>query len=327
MSLKRKLTSIILVFLLLFTLFTGCKAVAPAQKHKIGVATSDNIGMTQKIIEDIAKSAASDGKSITIVNAEGSAEVQASQIQSFIDEEYSVIVICPVDAIAIKTSIELAKASEIPVVVFEKKVEDDYISYYAGYDAFNQGKLAADAIIEADDGKENIIIEILGPKGDVNAQAMSKGFHDSIDNASNLKVIQLNSNWNVQSTYEGIKSLVRKTPTINAIYCSNSRLDKAIDEALNEIGLLKPSSSDDHIFRVSVGGSFNGYNSAIEKNVDLLLITGVDEISKNLYEAIITVSSKKDLTETSFITKTYPLGQDQVDINKDSIWGYTSKIE
>jgi len=327
MSLKRNLILIIITLMLFMLFITSCKTAVISQSTKVGVSTSDNIGMTAKIIEDLSTKLTADGKSFTALNAEGDATTQAEQILGFIDEAYSVIVICPVDPEAVASSIELAATSEIPVVVFEKNVDNPNVSFFAGYDAFAQGKMAADAMIEADDGKENIVIEIIGPKDNINAAALSKGFHDSIDTKSNLKVIQLNSNWNVQSTYEGIKSIMRKTPTVAAIFSSNSRLEEAIDIGLNEMGLLNPVSSDTHIFRVSAGGSKTGYDSAVAGNVDLLLVTGVDEISANLYTAIETLTSKDELPSTSFITQTYPLGQTQVEINKENIWGFTTGIK
>jgi len=155
----------------------------------------------------------------------------------------------------------------------------------------------------------------------------SRGFHDLVDVIENITVVQIYSNWNPQSTYEGMKSVLKKYPDISAIYSSNSTMDKAIDEALNEIGLNKMIGSKDHIFRVSVSGSKNGYESAVNGYVDLLLVTAAEEQAKALYEAAKLLGSGKQPEETTFISSTYSLAQDQVEINRDSIWGYTSEIE
>jgi ABC-type sugar transport system substrate-binding protein len=325
MSLRKKTILVLILIIAIFTL-SGCKEVVQADK-KYAISASDNIGLTQKIIEDVVKKAQTDGKTITALNAEGDSAIQANQVQQFIDDKYSVIAICPVDTNAIKTSIAAAVQSEIPVVIFERKVDDANVSFYAGYDAFDQGKTGAESIIEGDSGKQRVIIEVVGPDDNINATQISKGFHDAIDTASNITVIQLKSNWNIQSTYDGIKSLIRKDPTIDAIFSSNSRVENAIDEALDELGLLKPISSDDHIFRISTGGSKTGYESAAAGHVDVLMVTGADEIGDNVYEAIKALASDKVLEFPEFITKTYSLGQDQVELNKDSIWGFSSGIE
>lgn len=321
-NIKRTIT--VLIMVLVFGLFTGCKTF---QAPDIGISTSDNIGMTKKIVDDLIKMAKSDQLKVTDLDAEGNFDTQTLHIQSLIEQECNVIAICPVNTEEIKKSIAVANEAGIAVVVFEKSINDDSIAFFAGYDALNEGKSAAQAIVEADDGKENIVIEIVGPNDNQNAMDASRGFHDLIDVIDNITVVQVYSNWNPQSTYEGMKSVLKKYPTISAVYSSNSTLDTAIDEALIEIGLLKPIGSSGHIYRVSSSGSKNGYESAVNGYVDLLLVTAAEEQAKALYDAIVLLGSGKTLESDSFVARTYSITQDQVEINKENIWGFTSGIE
>ena len=297
------------------------------QTPNIGISTSDEIGMTKKVIDDVMTMAEEDGYPVTLLSANGTYETQEMHIASFIEQELNVIAICSVNLTEVLRSIDAANTAGIPVVLFEKPIDGADVSFFAGYNAAEEGRIAAKAIAEADDGKENFVVEIIGPEDNPNAINASKGFHEEIDTVNNITVIQVVSNWNIQSAYEGMKSILKKYPTISAIYCSNSTLDKGVDAALDEIGLLKPVGAQDHIFRVSVSGSKNGYDSAAEGYVDVLLATDVDSESKALYDALVTLGSGKKLEKTSFIASSTLYSQDELALNKNDIWGYVSGIE
>jgi hypothetical protein len=104
-------------------------------------------------------------------------------------------------------------------------------------------------------------------------------------------------------------------------------LDYAISEALDEYGLNSKSDASGHIYRVSVGGSKNGYLSAMDGHVDLLVVTAVDDLSSVIYDALVTLGSAKALETTSFTASYLTLAQDEVQSNQGSIWGFVSGIE
>ncbi len=322
---KRILRLVVLVVLVGTVLMnTSCSLF---QSPNIGISTSDEIGMTKKVIDDIMAMAEEDGYPVTLLNANGTYETQEMHISSFIEQELNVIAICPVNLTEVLRSIEAANAAKIPVVLFEKPIEGADVAFFAGYNAEEEGRIAAKAIAEADDGKENIVVEIIGPEDNPNAVNASNGFHEEIDAIGNITVIQVVSNWNLQSAYEGMRSILKKYPTISAIYCSNSTLDKGVDAALDELGLLKPVGAQDHIYRVSVSGSKNGYDSAAEGYIDVLLATDVSGEAKAIYDALVTLGSGKKLENTSYTASSTLFSQDKIALNKNDIWGYVSGIE
>jgi len=319
-----KILTLILILGIVLT-GTSCSLF---QSPNIGISTSDTIGMTGYVVDEIEKMAVRDGYPIAVLSADGLYDVQEMHIASLIEQEdLNVLAICPVDFNYIETSIAAANEAEIPVVLFEKPSNELDVAFFGGYDAAEEGKLAAQAIVEQDDGKENIVVEILGPEDNPNAVNASKGFHDVIDTIDNITVVQINSSWNVQSAYDGMKSILRKYPTISAIYSSNSSLEPSIDAALDEIGLLKQVGAQDHIYRVSVSGSKNGYDSVVNGYVDLLIVTDLDSEAKAIYDALVVLGSGKKLETTSFIASSTSYLQEIVERKADEIWGVISGIE
>ena len=327
MSISKKSTLFAMIAVLVLSgTLTGCKTLV--QTPVIGVSTSDTIGMTEKIVNDITEMAAKDGYELTVTNASGNYSAQSSQINSLISEGINVLAICPVSQTEISTSLEAASAAGIPVVLFERGLESsEGFVYSVGYQAAEEGKAAAQAIAENDNGQSNVVIEIVGPEDNPNAIAASKGFHEVIDLVDNITVVKVYSEWSPRLAASGLASVLTRYPDASAIYNSNSTLDESINTVLETFGLNNKIDAADHIYRVSVSGSKNGYINAVDGYVDLLIVTMVDDMSAALYEALVALGSGKTLDETEFTASYSALPQDSVQSSQGSVWGFVSDIE
>ncbi|MEX1308406.1 MAG: sugar ABC transporter substrate-binding protein [Eubacteriales bacterium] len=327
MSIKKKIIITILSIFLISSAFTGCKELV-LEPPIIGVSTSDTIGMTEKIVNDITAMAKEDGYSLTVSNASGNYNAQTSQITALIAEGVNVLAICPVNEAKLAASLEAAAAAEIPVIIFERPLENSTgIASTIGYDATGEGKAAAQAIAENDNGKSNVVIEIVGPEDNPNAVAASKGFHEVIDLVDNITVVKVYSEWSPNLTVSGLTSVLTRYPDASAIYNSNSTLDTSISEVLDTFGLNEKTDAAGHIYRVSVSGSKNGYTSAVEGYVDVLIVTQVDDLSAALYDALVTLGSGKTPEETEFTASYKAIPQASVQSSQASIWGFVFNIE
>ena len=68
-------------------------------------------------------------------NAGGDPALQISQIQEFIDEQVSALIIDPVDSYGLTDILKTAKEQEIPVISYDSLIRDTAdINYYATYD-------------------------------------------------------------------------------------------------------------------------------------------------------------------------------------------------
>jgi len=128
MSRRFKNIIIIVLLVLVTSSFAGCKVF---QAPDIGLSTSDTIGMTKKIVDDVEKLAGSDQFKITVLDANGNYDTQEIHIQSLIEQGVNVLLICPVDDDEILRSVKAANENNIPVVVFERPIDDPNVAFFA----------------------------------------------------------------------------------------------------------------------------------------------------------------------------------------------------
>jgi D-xylose transport system substrate-binding protein len=99
-------------------------------------------------------------------------ETQATQIQTFIDKKVDVLIVLAQDTTAILPSIKAANDAGIPVIAYDRLIEDPSVLYIT-FDNVLVGKAEADAILKAvppgtTDAPANYVL-IKGDPGDPNA--------------------------------------------------------------------------------------------------------------------------------------------------------------
>lgn len=89
------------------------------------------------------------GYEADVKNAGGDPALQISQIQEFIDEQVSALIIDPVDPYGLTDILKTANEQEIPVISYDSLIRDTAdINYYATYDTRAIGKDIAKEIIK-----------------------------------------------------------------------------------------------------------------------------------------------------------------------------------
>ena len=112
---------------------------APA--GKIGVLLSEDDDNAKIDSEAMTSQIADGGYEADIKNADGDSALQISQIQEFIDEQVSALIIDPVDPYGLTDILKTAKEQEIPVISYDTLIRDTAdINYYAAYDTRAIGK-------------------------------------------------------------------------------------------------------------------------------------------------------------------------------------------
>jgi D-xylose transport system substrate-binding protein len=123
-------------------------------------------------------------------NANQDASVQQSQAEAALTNGANVLVLDPVDAASAAGIVTKAKQQNVPVVSYDRLINNADIDYYISFDNEQVGKLQGQALV--DDLKKNnkangTIVMINGAPTDNNATLFKKGAHSVID-TSGLKV-------------------------------------------------------------------------------------------------------------------------------------------
>jgi len=117
-------------------------------------------------------------------NAEQDPAKQQSQAEAAITNGAKVLVLDPVDAKAAASIVTRAKSSGIPVVSYDRLIENADVNYFISFDNRKVGELQATALVDKlkGEGKANAkIVMINGSPTDSNAADFKAGAHSVLD--------------------------------------------------------------------------------------------------------------------------------------------------
>jgi D-xylose transport system substrate-binding protein len=127
---------------------------------------------------------------IVYSNADQDPAKQLSQVEAAITKQVDVMVLDPVDSASASGMVAKAKASNIPVISYDRLITDaPQLDYYISFDNVKVGELQGQALVDKlkADGKSGSIFKINGSPTDNNAKLFKQGAHSVIDK-SGLKV-------------------------------------------------------------------------------------------------------------------------------------------
>jgi len=118
------------------------------------------------------------GCSVTYYNAGGDSGEQQSQGEAALTKGAEVMIIDPYDSKAAAVIVEKAHAQNVPVVSYDRLIEESEVGGYVSFDNERVGEQQAEALVEKlkEDGKpKGPIIKINGDPADPNAALFKKG--------------------------------------------------------------------------------------------------------------------------------------------------------
>jgi D-xylose transport system substrate-binding protein len=118
------------------------------------------------------------GCSITYYNAGGDVEKQASQGEAALTQGAEVMVVDPMDSKAAAVIVEKAHAQEVPVVSYDRLIENSEVGGYVSFDNERVGEQQAEALskkLKEIGSPKGPIIKINGDPADPNAKLFKEG--------------------------------------------------------------------------------------------------------------------------------------------------------
>src|SRR6266496_5023883 len=121
---------------------------------------------------------------IAYFNANQQADQQRQQAQTALAQGAKVMILDPVNGATAGSIANLAKAKSVPVVSYDRLIQNADIDYYVSFDNEKVGQLQGTALVEKlkKDGKTSgKIVMINGDTKDNNAKRFNKGAHSVLD--------------------------------------------------------------------------------------------------------------------------------------------------
>jgi D-xylose transport system substrate-binding protein len=180
------------------------------------------------------------GGSYISTDAQSSAETQASDVENLIAQGANVVVILAQDGTAILPSVANALANGIPVIAYDRLIEDPGVLYIT-FDNVGVGRLQAEVIFDLVPTGNYIIIK--GNSADANADFLRAGYEEVIGEAvaaGDITIVgeEYTDNWDpaiAQTTTEQL--LTAADNDVQAILSENDGMAGGVIAALEAQGL------------------------------------------------------------------------------------------
>lgn len=223
-----------------FSAAKGCK--------KIGVLlpesnTSDRwVSKDTPLLQQEIK-AALPGATVDITNANNDPDLQQTQAESDLTKGDCILVVAPQDAVKSATIVNEAMAQHVPVIAYDRLIQDKSLYAYVSFDGVAVGKLQGQYIADhyqqyVTANSNNNVVMINGAQTDNNALLFKMGAHDVLDTLFNANTLKLayetfTPNWDnptAQTEMEG--ALTQLNNKIAIAYVANDGMAGTVIQAL-----------------------------------------------------------------------------------------------
>ena len=194
-----------------------------------------------KFDEPAIKKAVEDGGGTYVSNdAKSSAETQASNVENLISQGANALIILAQDGTAIKPSVASALSNGVPVIAYDRLIEDPG-ALYLTFDNVEIGRLEAKEIFKSVPKGNYIIIK--GNKADANADFLRSGYDDVIKDAvdsGDIKIVgeTYTDNWDPSKAQtETEQFLTAANNNVQAVLSENDGMAGGVVAALEAQGL------------------------------------------------------------------------------------------
>jgi ribose transport system substrate-binding protein len=209
-------------------------AAAPAESAVSCVIGMVQINQTAAFFTEMNKgaeeAAAAAGCEITISNANNDSAKQASDIENFVTQGVTGLIVVAIDVNAVLPAVEAAMAAGIKVVAIDAALEDGYYDTFVGVDNEAAGAVIGQWAI--DNGYAEGSYGVVGAKSSFIQNQREDAFRAAVD-ASGATFTQSVSGDNVQEqAADAATNLVTAQPGLNFIYTTGEPATVGVVAAL-----------------------------------------------------------------------------------------------
>ena len=268
-------------------------------------------------------------------NANQQADQQRSQAQSVLAQGTKVLVLDPVNGQTAGSIVQLATAKNVPVISYDRLIENADVAYYVSFDNVKVGKLQGQALVDklkADGRTSGKIVMINGDDKDNNARLLNKGAHEALDGSGftlDPKPDFFTPDWKPAKAQEFMNAEIAKLGKTGfvGVYAANDGTAGGAVAAMraNGIKTIPPLTGQDGelagLQRILAGDQYmtvyKAYKPEAEKTAEL----AVDLLKGNKPAADTTVNNGK-IDVPSFLVTPVAVTKDKIKdtIVADGLW-------
>jgi len=203
-------------------------------RYTVGFAQAES-NNPWRIAETASFEAAAEecGWDVIVTDAGGSAAKQVADVDSMIAQGIDVLFLPPREEDPLIPAVMRAKAAGIPVFLVDRSVNPDVAAAGTDYVAFlgsdfvDQGRRAAEYMMENFEGEEGKIIELEGTTGSSPANDRKQGFDEAIAADDRFEILESRSGDFARDEGRRVmETLLQAHPDVNIVYAHNDDGDR-----------------------------------------------------------------------------------------------------
>ncbi len=248
----------VLLCVLMIGSMAASMASAAAPKIGLAVSTLNNpffVDLRDGALEEAKKV----GLSITVADAQNDPNRQLSQVENFIEQGVSIILINPCDSTAIVPAIKAANRAKIPVITVDRGADGGEVVCHIASDNVQGGQMAGEFLAKLI-GCKGKIVELEGIPGTSAARDRGKGFNEVIKKYPDIKIVaRQEAGFDRAKGMTVMENILQAQPEIDGIFCHNDEMAlgalRAIEAAgrLSAIKIVGFDATDDAVKSVKDG--------------------------------------------------------------------------
>lgn len=226
------------LYLIILCSLLLCSCGNKPKKYIIGVSQCSMDAWREKLNSELQTAEyLNDSIEVRLASADDDNDSQLSQINYFIDQGVSLLIVSPNQVHAISPALERAQQKGIPVILVDRKTQSKKYTAFIGCDNYLLGKLVGDYIAQRLNGKGRVV-EIRGLDDSSPAIDRHRGFVDALNAYPDLQIVASESgDWKEQSGSEVMKRVLSKTQDFDYVFAQNDRMAYGAYKVACEHGL------------------------------------------------------------------------------------------
>lgn len=226
------------LYLIILCSLLLCSCGNKPKKYIIGVSQCSMDAWREKLNSELQTAEyLNDSIEVRLTSADDDNDSQLSQINYFIDQGVSLLIVSPNQVNTISPALERAQQKGIPVILVDRKTQSKKYTAFIGCDNYLLGKLVGDYIAQRLNGKGRIV-EIRGLEDSSPAIDRHRGFVDALNAYPDLQIVASESgDWKEQSGSEVMKRVLSKTQDFDYVFAQNDRMAYGAYKVACEHGL------------------------------------------------------------------------------------------
>ena len=181
-----------------------------------------------------AQKAAKDaGVEIVVADAQNDAAQQQDDVQNFVTQQVSAILVNPVDSEAIVPAVQAANQANIPVIALDRGAGGGEIATLIASDNIEGGRMAARELIEL--VGSGSIAQLEGIPGTSAARDRGQGFKEVINGQDAVQLVASQSaNFDRAEALNVTQNILQSNPDIKGIFAQNDEMALGAVRALGD---------------------------------------------------------------------------------------------